>query len=283
MLRIVMDGAGDMPEGWAEAYDIHVIPINIQFKDQSFLQGVDLSNEQFYDVVQANGMIPKTSQPTPYQFIEFYKRIAQVGDTILSLHVTSKLSGTFESAKIAAKELQDRFTIIPFDTGAGSAAMGYMVREARILERTGASLQVILDRMRFISRNVSIILTLNTLDYARMSGRVKALQATIASMLNVKPIVVLRDGMLNVSEKVRTRQKSLERVIARIKERFDDLPINVAVVQARDEQAGASLIDQVKKCLNCRELILTELSIGVAANLGPGTVGIVAYPVEEGH
>ena len=86
-----------------------------------------------------------------------------------------------------------------------------------------------------------------------------------------------------VSEKVRTRQKSLERVIARIKERFDDLPINVAVVQARDEQAGASLIDQVKKCLNCRELILTELSIGVAANLGPGTVGIVAYPVEEGH
>ena len=206
-----------------------------------------------------------------------------MGDTILSLHVTSKLSGTFESAKIAAKELQDRFTIIPFDTGAGSAAMGYMVREARILERTGASLQVILDRMRFISRNVSIILTLNTLDYARMSGRVKALQATIASMLNVKPIVVLRDGMLNVSEKVRTRQKSLERVIARIKERFDDLPINVAVVQARDEQAGASLIDQVKKCLNCRELILTELSIGVAANLGPGTVGIVAYPVEEGH
>ncbi len=282
MLRIVMDGAGDMPEGWAEAYDIHVIPINIQFKDQTFLQGVDISNEQFYDVVQANGVIPKTSQPTPYQFIEFYKRIAQVGDTILSLHVTSKLSGTFESAKIAAKELQEKFTIIPFDSGAGSAAMGYMVREARILDRAGASLQVILDRMKFISRNVSIILTLNTLDYARMSGRVKALQATIASMLNVKPIVVLRDGMLNVAERVRTRQKSLERVIARIKERFDDLPVNVAVVQACDDQAGESLMDQVRKCLNCRELILTELSIGVAANLGPGTVGIVAYPVEEG-
>ena len=283
MLRIVMDGAGDMPEGWAEAYDIHIIPINIQVKEQTFLQGIDLSNDQFYDVVRINGMIPKTSQPTPYQFVEFYQRIAQIGDTILSMHVTSKLSGTYESAKIAARELQEKFNIIPFDTGAGSAAMGYMVREARIMEQAGASLQMILERMKFISRNVSIILTLNTLDYARMSGRVKALQATIASMLNVKPIVVLRDGMLNVSERVRTRQKSLERVVARVKEHFDDVPVNVAVVQAHDQEAGLSLMDQVKKCLNYRELILTELSIGVAANLGPGTVGVVVYPVEEGN
>ena len=98
MLRIVTDGAADMPAGWEKEYDIQVIPINIQFGDKTYLQGVDLSNEAFYRLVDESGKIPKTSQPSPFQFKEFYQRVAKPGDTILSLHVTSKLSGTFESA-----------------------------------------------------------------------------------------------------------------------------------------------------------------------------------------
>ena len=208
MLRIVTDGAADMPAGWEKEYDIQVVPINIQFGDKTYLQGVDLTNEAFYRMVEESGKIPKTSQPSPFQFKEIYERVAKAGDTILSLHVTSKLSGTFESAVAAARELARKFNVIPFDSGAGSAALGMMCREARLMERAGIAVQEIVERMYQIRRNVQIVLTMDKLDYARMSGRVGTLQVALASMLNVKPIIVLKEGLLNMSERVRTRGKA---------------------------------------------------------------------------
>ena len=278
MLRIVTDGAADMPAGWEKEYDIQVIPINIQFGEKTYLQGVDLSNEDFYRQVDESGQIPKTSQPSPFQFKEFYQRVAQAGDTILSMHVTSKLSGTFESAVTATRELAGKFNLIPFDSGSGSAALGLMCREARVMERAGATVQQIVERMYQIRRNVQIVLTIDKLEYARMSGRVGALQAALASALNVKPIAVLRDGILDMAEKVRTRRKAIDRVLEMLHNRFEKEPVNVAVVHARDLATAQALFERARKIFNARELILTELSVAVAANLGPGTVGLVVYP-----
>jgi DegV family protein with EDD domain len=281
MLRIVTDGAADMPAGWEKEYNIHVVPINIQFGDKTYLQGVDLSNEAFYQMVEESGKIPKTSQPSPFQFKEFYERVAKSGDTILSMHVTSKLSGTFASAVAAAREMAGRFNIIPFDSGSGSAALGMMCREARMMERAGAASQQIIERMYQIRRNVQIVLTMDKLDYARMSGRVGALQAALASALNVKPIVVLREGLLDMAERVRTRGKALERVVEMLRNRFEKEPVHVAAVHARDLGSAQALFDRARNVLNIRELIITELSIAVAANLGPGTVGLIVYPAGE--
>jgi DegV family protein with EDD domain len=279
--HIVMDGAGDLPGDWIKEFDIHVIPINIQYGDKTYLQGVDLSDNDFYKVADRNAMIPKTSQPTPQQFVDFYQRIAKLGDTIISLHVTSKLSGTFSSAVMAARELAGQYNIIPFDSATGSAALGYMCKEARILERAGASVQTIMERLEYIRNNIIVVLTLDTLEYARKSGRVKALQAALASVLQVKPIVVLREGALLMAERVRTRQKSLEFVLETVREQVGDRLVNLAVVHARAPEAAQKLMEQVRAKFRYAELILTDLSIGVAANLGPGTIGIVAYPVEE--
>ncbi|MBL7163543.1 MAG: DegV family protein [Anaerolineales bacterium] len=279
MLRIAIDTAGDIPADWVDEYDVQMIPINIHFGEQTFLQGVDLDNEGFYRLVDETGTIPKTSQPTPQQFVKFYREIADPGDTILSVHVTGKLSGTFASAELAARELEGEFNVIPFDSAAGSAAQGYMVQEARQLERSGASIQAIRERLEFIRSKIQVILTLDTLEYARMSGRVGTMQAALASLLNVKPIVLLEDGVLEMFDKVRTRSKSLEQVLDMIKERLGGQLANVAVVQARDPQAGQTLLEKVRETLNCKSLIMTELSIGIAANLGPGTVGIIAYPI----
>jgi DegV family protein with EDD domain len=267
-----------MPAGWKDEYDIQVIPINIQFGEETYLQGVDLSNEAFYRMVDVSGKIPKTSQPSPFQFKEFYQGVAKPGETILSLHVTSKLSGTFESAVTAARELAGKFNIIPFDSGAGSAALGMMCREARLMERAGVAMQQIVERMYQIRRSVQIVLTMNKLDYARMSGRVGTLQAALASVLNVKPIVVLKEGLLDMAEKVRTRGKAIDRVLAMLQNRFELEPVHVAVVHARDPESAQALFERAKKVFNAREIIMTELSIAVAANLGPGTVGLIAYP-----
>lgn len=275
-----MDSAGDAPQDWLEQFDIQVIPINIHFGEKTYLQGVDLSNADFYRLADETGTVPKTSQPTPGQFIEFYEKIAKAGDTILSLHVTGKLSGTLDSARIAAKELAGKFHIHPVDSASGSAAMGYMLREARLLERAGANIETIKERLAQISRDVQVILTLDTLEYARRSGRVKALQAALASMLNVKPVIILKEGVLEFGERVRTRSKSLDHILEITAQRVGRRLVNAAVVHSEDPESGNSLMERVRERLNCQNLILTELSIGVAANLGPGTIGIVAYPIE---
>jgi DegV family protein with EDD domain len=281
-LHIVMDGAGDLPDSWTREFTIDIIPVNIQIAGVTYLQGVELSDDEFYHLADAGGEFPKTSQPTPQQFVDFYKQIAALGDTILSLHVTSRLSGTFESAVLAARELAGKYNIIPLDSKTGSAALGFMCKEARLMERAGESLQRILARMQFISRNITVVLTLDTLDYAVRSGRVKALQAAIASILQVKPVVVLRDGVLQMADRVRTRKKALDHIVDLVKQQVGGRQVNVAVVHAKAPDVAQYLLDKVRTTLNCCETIVTELSIGVAANLGPGTVGIVAYPVDEG-
>jgi DegV family protein with EDD domain len=280
MLRIVTDGAADMPPAWEAEYDISIIPINIIFGDKTYLQTVDLSNEGFYRLVDETKKIPKTSQPSPHQFVEFYKQVAQPGDEIISVHVTSKLSGTYVSAVAAAEQVKGLFTVYPVDSKIGSVGIGLMCREARRMERVGKTGPEIVRYLEAIRERVRVILTLDTLEYARMSGRVGTLQAALASALNVKPIAVLRDGVLNMEEKVRTRKAALERVIEMAEQEFGTRPVYLGVPHARDPKSGELLLKEAVKHFNCQDAVLTELSISVAANLGPGTTGLVVYPLE---
>lgn len=278
MLHIVTDGAADMPATWEQEYEIRVIPINILFGNKSYLQFVDIGFDAFYRMIEETRTVPKTSQPSPHQFSEFYKKIAKPGDSILSMHVTSKLSGTYASAVAAAEELKDMFNITVFDSAGGSMGLGFMCRAARQMDRAGKSVQEIVKHLESVRPNVQIILTLDKLDYARMSGRVGTLSAALASALNVKPIAVLKDGVLNMTEKVRTRKASIERVIEVGRQNYGDQPVHVAVVHARDLVSGQSLLDMAKKAFNVKSTELTDLSISLAVNFGPGTIGLVLYP-----
>lgn len=276
-----MDSAGDIPASWIEEFDVKVIPINIHFGNETYLDGVDITYNDFYRIVDERRIIPKTSQPTPKQFIDFYNKIAHPGDTILSIHISKKLSGTFESAILAARELVNKYHIIPFDSGSGSISSGFMCRDARRLDRLGGTLNEIIKRLEFMRDNINIILTLDKLDYAKMSGRVGALNAALASILNVKPIIRLKDGALDMADKVRTRSKSIAYIMDQVTDLVKAKRIMAAVVHARDISSGQKIFDALKLKLNAADLILTDLSISVAANLGPGTVGIMTCPVEQ--
>jgi DegV family protein with EDD domain len=280
MLHIVTDGSVDMPPDWTAIYDIEVIPVHLHVGDQTFIQGVDLNDDDFYRIVDETRTIPKTATPSPFQFMEVYRRVAKPGDTILSLHLSSKLSGIFVSATQAARELAGELNVVPYDTGNGSAGMGYMCRDARLMDRAGESLQSILERMEFINHNMNILFTIDSLEYAYLSGRVKALQATLSSILSIKPIIALRDGALDMADRVRTRQKALTYIIESMRQRLGERAVNVAVVHARAPEAGQALLERVRQTLNCKETFVANLSIAVSAHLGPGTVGIVAYPLE---
>lgn len=280
MLRIITDGASDFPAGWEEEFDIQIIPINVHFGEETFLQYVEMSLDDFYKKIDSGSVFPKTSQPSPHQFSEFYKKIADEGDTILSIHVTSKLSGTYASAVIAAEELDGKYNVIPFDSAGGSLGIAFMCRAARMMDREGKSVDEIVDHLEAIREKVEIILTLDNLEYARRSGRVGTLRAALASVLNVKPIAVLKDGVLEMVERVRTRNASLERVLEMGKESFGDLPVHLGIVHARDPESAMKLSGQAKELFNSKDVVQSDLSVSLAINLGPGTVGLVLYPAE---
>ena len=281
MLKIVTDGAADMPPEWEKEFEIEVIPINILFGEKTYLQYVDIDNAAFYKMVDETKTIPKTSQPSPHQFAEFYKKIAKKGDVIISIHVTSKLSGTYASAVQAAQDVKGLFQVLPIDSMVGSVAIGFMCREARKMDRAGKSPEQIVNKLMGVREHVRAFFTMDTLEYAKMSGRVGAVQAAMASIMNVKPIAILKDGVLNIAEKVRTRKASVARIIAMAEEEFGRTPVYLGVLQANDRPSGEALMAQAKEHFNVvGEPVLTDLSISVAANLGPGTVGLVLYPVE---
>jgi DegV family protein with EDD domain len=280
MLKIVTDGGADFPEGWEALYDIYTIPLRIQFGDRTYLQGRDIGPWNFYQLVRERREIPRTSLPSPGQIIDFYRSIAQQGDNILSVHLGSKLSGTYSAVQLAAQELVHEINVFPFDSGAGSAILAMMCRDARVLDRAGVSVQDILEKLAAIREKLTVVFTLDTLDFARMNGRVNAMQKALTSVLHIKPIVVLRDGLLQMADRVRTRQKAIDQIINFASTRVGKLPVNVAVVHAADPQMARWLMDRVRELFNCRELVLTDLSIPVSANLGPGAVGIMVYPVD---
>lgn len=280
MLRIVTDGAADVPAGWEKEFDIKIVPINIHFGEKTYIQYVDMDFDGFYKEVSTNKVFPKTSQPSPHQFSEFYKKNYQKGETILSIHVTSKLSGTYASCVASAEELKSEYNIIPFDSLGGSLGIAFLCRTARLMERAGKSVDEIVKALEALRGKVHIFLTLDTLEFAKRSGRVGTLSAALASVLNVKPIARLQDGLVHMVEKVRTRKAALARVIEMGKEAFGNRPVFLGVVHARDLASGQSLLEDAKKAFNVKGAELTDLSISLAINFGPGTVGLVLVPVE---
>jgi DegV family protein with EDD domain len=278
MLKIIVDGSADMPNGWAEEYQFEIVPIPIQIGGNTYYQGVDLTPEKFYELVLLEGIQPKTAAPSPSRITSIIDKICEVGDTVLSINVSGKMSATFQMVQQAAEELKDKFNIIPFDSTAGSAVIALMAREARLRDKAGESIEDILAAMNAIREKVMVVLTLDSLEFAYRSGRVGALQSAVTSFLKIKPIISLKAGMLGVSDMVRTRKKSLERIVSKVQNQFGDEAIKVAIVHAQDQETANLLKDMIEAVMNTTETIFTELSISVAANLGPKTVGIVAIP-----
>lgn len=279
MIRIVTDSTCDLPPGQLAQLEVTTVPVTITFGAEDFLEGETLDRAGFYRLVEARGIVPKTSQPSPGYFAQTYRRLAAQGArTILSVHVTGKLSGTVQSAEMAAAMVKDTVEVRVFDSLAGSAGMGYMVVEGAELLAHGADANTVLARWTQIRSSLRIYFALDTLRYARMSGRVDALHHTLAALLQVKPIVELNEGLLEVKERVRTRQAAMTRLVELIRQSFGSTPLHLAIVHAEAPAAGQNLLALAQAQLHCQRAFVTELAASLVANLGPRTLGIVAYP-----
>jgi len=281
MIKIATDSTCDLPPEYFQEYDITTVPINIQFGTETYEDGVNIDRATFYRKIEELGILPSTSQPSAGQFEGHYQRMRQEGATdILSLHVTARLSGTLQSAELAKGMVDGQVRVYPFDSACGSAGLGFMALEASRMAKAGKSVAEILARLEVIRERMHIILTLKDLRFAQMSGRVGRLQSSLASLLNIKPIVLLEDGLIDVSEKVRTRSKAIDRMIEIMVERVgSSAPVNLAVVHALEPTLGQELLDRARALFNCRETFLVDLTSSLVVHFGPGTLGLVAYQI----
>jgi DegV family protein with EDD domain len=279
MIKIVTDSACDLPPDYYRAYGIHVVPINIQFGTETYRDGIDLDRAGFYRKVEETDTLPGTSQPSSGQFEKAYRRMMDEGaEDIISVHVTAKLSGTYQSAKLAAEMLQGEVRVHPFDSACASGGQGFMAVEAVRMVRAGKTVGEIMARLETLRERVNIVLTLNDLRFAQMSGRVGRLQSSLASLLNVKPIVLLEDGIVDVVEKVRTRRRAVDRLIELMAERVGtSWEVNLAAIHADVPKEGQELLEQAKSFFNYREAFLANLTTSLLVHLGPATLGLVAY------
>jgi len=280
MIRIVTDSTCDLPEELIARHAIHVVPIHIQFGTETFRDGQTIDKPTFYRRVEQEGALPTTSQPPPSDFAKVYQAISGPADEILSIHVTAKLSGTFNSAQLAAEALADRIKVYVFDSWAGSAGLGFMCLDAAQMAEAGKNAAEILKRLEQVRPQVNHLFTLANLKFAEMSGRVNKLQSVLASLLNIKPIVRVEGGLMEVADQVRTRKKAIERVISMARERVGDARVNLAVIHAQAPEEAAELLAQAREVLKVGDVFVHDLALSLAVHFGPGTLAVVTYPAE---
>ncbi len=278
MIHIVTDGTAELPPGWAQKYQIHVLPLTVRIGNQNHITGVDFSPARFYQLIEQNRSTPKITLPSAGVIVDFYRSIAKKGDKIFSIHPSSKLSGLFALVEQAAREVRNDISVTPYDSKAASIAMGFMCREARIMEMTGYNIQAMANQMNAIQKQMSVVFTLDTMDFARASGKVTTSQGIFGAFMNVKPVVVLKDGLLETVETEKTRGSAITRVIQITEKQIGKNPVHLAVVHANAAAASLELVSMARERFTCREVVVSEMAVPVAASLGPGTIGIVAYP-----
>ena len=281
MIKIVTDSTSNLslfPEP-LQRYDIRVVPLAIQFGTETYEEDIDIDRDLFYKKIDELGIIPTTSQPPPGRFADYYRELTDQGHSILAITLTSKHSGTYQSA-VLAKDMVPEADVEVFDSATLSLGTGYMVLEAARAAEAGQSRESILKRLEEIRDNMCLFLTPATLKYLRMSGRVGRLATAFASLLNIKPVIKIEDGLLEACENVRTRSKAINRVLELTEERMGTTdPINIAAIHARSPQEGQTLLEKAQARFNCQETLIGDLATTLAVHGGPGIVGLFAYKV----
>ncbi len=278
-MQIITDSTCNLTNDLIEKHHIQIAPIPIQFGDQTYEEDIDIDRDTFYNKIEELGIMPTSSQPSPACFAKLYQEAKEKGEDILAITITSKHSGTYNSAMLA-KSIVPEADIEVFDSRSISLGTGWMVLEAARAAAKGITREAILTRLGFIRDRSRLFITPSTMKYLQMSGRVSQLQGALASLLQVKPIIAVIEGTLEVLEKARTRKKALDRLLSLLEDSVGNrTPVNLAVMHARALEDAQLLADKAKERFNSREILTAELVASLAVHGGPGIIGIFAYPV----
>jgi len=275
-IRILTDSTADIPADEAQAHGITIVPLTVFFGEEAYRDGVDLDNAGFYRKLQASKDLPRTSQPSPAQFQEQYQRLlAEGAEGILSIHLSSKLSGTYQSACTARDMLAEAGNTIPIevlDTLSISVGMSRAILRAADAAREGRSMQELKALVADELARTRILAVLDTLEFLKRGGRIGNAQALLGNMLSVKPIVSLRDGEVVRVEQPRTRSKAYVRIAQLVGEMGKIEHISIAEAS---EDVGQQLAEAIKNVYS-GELTFYKLGAVLGTHTGPGTAAVAA-------
>jgi DegV family protein with EDD domain len=277
-IRIVTDSTCDLPEEVIQAYGIRVVPMYIHTNGDSYLDGIDLTREEFYRRLPEFDPTPTTAAPGPEKFRQAYEELAREGASeVLSIHISVSLSAVLDVAKLAAKETT-AIPVIVFDSRQLSLGTGFLVETAAKAAAEGRSMDEILEILEEQISRTHVFAALDTMEFLRRSGRISGLVAGFGSLLQVKPLLKMFEGE-PTSERVRTTNGAFGRLESLLTERapFE----RVALVHTHAGEQAELLKERVEHLLPEGELTSVDITPVIGAHIGPGAVGFACISAKK--
>ncbi len=265
---VVTDSTADLPDEWRKRYDIEVVPLKVLFGEETFRDGVDMSNEQFFARLATSTKLPTTSAPSPGEFAQVYQRLAKDHDGCISIHIGAQLSATAESARVGARSVEG-FRVEVVDSETVTMPMAFLCKvaaEAASLDQATASVKQLIPGCR-------VLALLDTMRYIEMGGRVSRAQAMIGTLLDVKPMLLVKDREIKAVDRVRTRSRAIPRMI----EFFEsDAPVEyVGVMHAEAAQDAGRIAAGLRERHPGLEIPIGQIGCVLGTHTGPKALGLV--------
>lgn len=274
-IAVVTDSVATVPEELIGELGISVVPIILNHGGRSYRDGEDLTPTQFFRLLRSSEEPPVTSTPSVGDIIEVYQAAARGASGVVGIHLSSRLSATYETAVLAGRSLGVPVRVV--DSRTATMAEGFVVIEAARAAALGDGLDAVAERATEMASRVRFYGFLETLEYLHRGGRIKGAAAFMGSLLQFKPVIHIVDGMIEPHAKPRTRRKATETLLDIMAGEVGDRPVHAAVVQADAADDAEELRARVAGGFNCAELYVSELTPVMGAHTGPGLLGLAYY------
>lgn len=280
-MKIVTDCAADMPNEELERLGIIQAPLFIQFPEGE-VNSADISADEFYNRLEAmRPQIPTTAQPSSGIFAELYRKVAEAGKDILSVHISSGLSGTINSARDGGELVKGEANVHFWDTLTLSGGERFQVMAAALASKAGWALDKIQERLVAIREKTELIYTLDTLEYLARGGRIGRVKALAGALLNLKPIIrVDTDGKYTTVKTERTINKSVAALVDHVHEKYGNTPVWVTVLHGRFAEKADVMTKEFQEKLNVAKMEVMRISPVLGVHTGPGIVGAAVVPMD---
>lgn len=278
-VAVITDSTAYLPGELIEGYGIHVVPLYVVLAGHSGREGADVGPTEVARTLALRGQTVSTSRPTPGDFVATYRKALDDGaDRLVSIHLSSELSGTWDAARLAASQVGEHIVTV-VDTRSAAMGAGFAVLAAARSAAAGADAATVARTAQEIADATRTFFVVDTLEHLRRGGRIGAAAAVLGSALAVKPVLHVDDGRVVPLEKVRTSARALNRLVQRAVEAAGQGPVSVAVHHLAAAEKADRLAAEIRERLpQLRELHVSELGAAIGAHVGPGAVGIVVAP-----
>jgi DegV family protein with EDD domain len=282
-VAVVTDSTAYLPDELVEGYGIHVVPLYVVLAGHSGREGSDIAPGDVARALGVRGQTVSTSRPTPGDFVAAYRRALDEGaDRLVSIHLSSELSGTWDAARLAASQVGEHIVTV-VDTRSAAMGAGFAVLAAARSAAAGADPATVARTAQEIAEATRTFFVVDTLEYLRRGGRIGSAAAVLGSALAVKPVLHVQDGRVVPLEKVRTTARALNRLVQLAVEAAGQGPVSIAIHHLAAAEKAERLAAEIRDRLpQLRELHVSELGAAIGAHVGPGAVGIVVAPFWRG-